>query len=104
MVKTQYFYLYLFMDVFSRKIVGFDVFSCELAEHAAAVVTKAYQAEKLKKGDVTLHSDNGSPMKGITMLATLQVLGVIPSFSRPSVSDDNPFSEALFRLYEDLSG
>ena len=44
-----------------------------------------------------LHSDNGSPMKGATMLATLQRLGVMPSFSRPSVSDDNPFSEALFR-------
>lgn len=96
-IKGKYFYLYLFMDIFSRKIVGFDVFGCELAEHAAAVVTKAYHAEELKKGDVILHSDNGSPMKGITMLATLQVLGVIPSFSRPSVSDDNPFSEALFR-------
>ncbi len=44
-----------------------------------------------------LHSDNGSPMKGATMLATLQKLGVVPSFSRPSVSDDNPYSESLFR-------
>jgi transposase InsO family protein len=46
---------------------------------------------------LVLHSDNGSPMKGSTMLATLQRLGVVPSFSRPHVSDDNPFSEALFR-------
>ena len=44
-----------------------------------------------------MHSDNGGPMKGATMLATLQRLGVIPSFSRPAVSDDNPFSEALFK-------
>jgi putative transposase len=44
-----------------------------------------------------LHADNGSPMKGATMLTTLQGLGVVPSFSRPSVSDDNPFSESLFR-------
>jgi transposase InsO family protein len=44
-----------------------------------------------------LHSDNGSPMKGSTMLATLQHLGVMPSFSRPGVSNDNPFSESLFR-------
>lgn len=46
---------------------------------------------------LVLHSDNGGPMKGSTMLATLQRLGVVPSFSRPGVSDDNPFSEALFR-------
>ncbi len=44
-----------------------------------------------------LHADNGSPMKGATMLATLERLGGIPSFSRPAVSDDNPFSESLFR-------
>lgn len=36
-------------------------------------------------------------MKGATMLATMQRLGVMPSFSRPSVSNDNPFSESLFR-------
>ncbi len=47
--------------------------------------------------EFTLHSDNGGPMKGATMLATLKRLGVIPSFSRPSVSDDNPFSESLFK-------
>jgi hypothetical protein len=46
---------------------------------------------------VVLHSDNGGPMKGATMLATLQRLGVVPSFSRPGVSDDNPYIEALFR-------
>ncbi len=46
---------------------------------------------------IVLHSDNGGPMKGSTMLATLQRLGVVPSFSRPSVSDDNPYSEALFQ-------
>ncbi len=44
-----------------------------------------------------MHADNGGPVKGATMLATLQKLGVVPSFSRPSVSDDNPYSEALFR-------
>ena len=47
--------------------------------------------------EVVLHSDNGSPMKGATMLATMQKLGVVPSFSRPSVSNDNPFSESLFK-------
>ena len=53
--------------------------------------------EKIQPGQVVLHSDNGSPMKGATMLATLQRLGVVPSFSRPSVSNDNPYSESLFK-------
>ena len=53
--------------------------------------------ENIPPNQVVLHSDNGSPMKGATMLATLQSLGVMPSFSRPSVSNDNPFSESLFK-------
>lgn len=96
-IRGKYFYLYLFLDIFSRKIVGFDMFDAESAEHAAYVVTNAYISEGLKEGDVTLHSDNGGPMKGATMLATLQKLGIMPSFSRPSVSDDNPYSESLFK-------
>jgi putative transposase len=96
-IRGQYFYLYLFLDIFSRKIVGFDVYESESAEHAAYVVSNAYVAEGLREGDIILHSDNGSPMKGSTMLATLQKLGIVPSFSRPSVSDDNPFSESLFK-------
>lgn len=96
-ILGMFFYLYLFLDIFSRKIVGYHVFEKESAEYAAMVVAKAYLAEDLRAGDVTLHSDNGGPMKGSTMLAMLQKLGVMPSFSRPSVSDDNPFSESLFR-------
>jgi putative transposase len=96
-IRGQYFYLYLFLDIFSRKIVGFNVFDEQNAEHASCVVSNAYLAENLRAGDVTLHSDNGGPMKGSTMLATLQMLGISPSFSRPSVSDDNPFSESLFK-------
>jgi putative transposase len=93
-IRGKYFYLYLFLDVFSRKIVGFDVFDQESAEHASSVVTNAYIAERLQEGDVTLHADNGGPMKGSTMLATLQKLGIMPSFSRPSVSNDNPLCGA----------
>ena len=96
-IRGKYFYLYMFLDIFSRKIVGFNVFEEQTTEHASLVVTNAYTAEGIQAGDVTLHSDNGSPMKGATMLATLQMLGIAPSFSRPSVSDDNPFSESLFK-------
>jgi transposase InsO family protein len=96
-VKGLFFYLYLVMDVYSRKIVGWEVFDTESAEQAAVVFHKAHLREGIGDQSLVLHSDNGSPMKGATMLATLQRLGVMPSFSRPSVSDDNPFSEALFK-------
>lgn len=96
-LKGRFFYLYLIMDVFSRKIVGWEVFETESAEQAAQVFHKAHLREGIRAQSLTLHSDNGSPMKGATMLSTLQRLGVMPSFSRPSVSDDNPFSEALFK-------
>lgn len=96
-IVGMFFRLYLIMDVYSRKIVGWEVHESELAEHASVLIHKACLAEGIAGKDLVLHSDNGSPMKGATMLATLQRLGVIPSFSRPSVSDDNPYSEALFR-------
>ena len=96
-IKGKFYYLYLIMDVFSRKIVGWEVYEHESADHAASVFRKAHLREGVRAGSLVLHSDNGSPMKGATMLATLQNLGVVPSFSRPSVSNDNPFSEALFK-------
>jgi putative transposase len=96
-IAGRFFYLYLIMDVYSRKIVGWQVYERESAEYASDVLEASCQEEGVKKNQVTLHSDNGSPMKGATMLATLQRLGVIPSFSRPGVSNDNPYSEALFR-------
>lgn len=96
-IKGRFFYLYLILDVFSRAIVGWEVFERECAEHAATVVRKAHLREGVREKDLVLHSDNGAPMKGATMLATLQRLGVVPSFSRPSTSNDNPFSEALFK-------
>lgn len=96
-VRGVYFYLYLFMDIYSRKIVGWQVYDEESTILAAEVVRDICTREKIQAGQVVLHSDNGSPMKGATMLATLQRLGVVPSFSRPSVSNDNPYSESLFK-------
>ena len=72
------------------------MFEEESSALAANLLVDICLREKIKQQQVTLHSDNGSPMKGTTMLATLQQLGVIPSFSRPSVSNDNPYSESLF--------
>jgi len=95
-IRGMFFYLYLILDVWSRKILGAKVYAEEDMAHAAALFEQTCLDNDLGS-DVVLHSDNGGPMKGSTMLATLQRLGVIPSFSRPRVSDDNPYSEALFR-------
>lgn len=96
-VKGIYVYLYLVLDIYSRKIVGWQVHNQELSVLAADVMVDICLREGVTHGQVTLHSDNGGPMKGATMLATLQELGVVPSFSRPSVSNDNPYSESLFK-------
>jgi transposase InsO family protein len=96
-IRGQYFYLYLFMDVFSRKIVGWQVYAEESSAQASEVLKDICAREAIRPGQVILHSDNGGPMKGATMLATLQALGVMPSLSRPAVSNDNPFSESLFK-------
>jgi putative transposase len=96
-VMGMYFYLYLVVDVWSRKIVGWEVHVEESSDLAGALMERICQEMGVDPKGLVLHSDNGGPMKGSTMLATLQRLGVVPSFSRPHVSDDNPFSEALFR-------
>lgn len=96
-VKGQYFYWYMVLDVFSRKIVAHEVHVAESADLAALLMRKASLAEGLAGRPLVLHSDNGSPMKGATMLATLEQLGVAASFSRPRVSNDNPYAESLFR-------
>jgi putative transposase len=96
-VRGTFYFLYLIMDVFSRFIVGWSVEEVESAEHAAALITQTCSKQRVARDQVTLHSDNGGPMKGATMLSTMQWLGVASSFSRPSVSDDNPFSESLFK-------
>ena len=96
-VRGVFFYLYLIMDIWSRKIVGFEVYDVEAAELSASVFTATCHAERVDPDSLVLHSDNGGPMKGATMLVTLERLGVLASFSRPGVSNDNAFSESLFR-------
>ena len=94
-IKGQFLYLYLFEDIWSRLIVAWEVHAYESGEVASEIM-KGLHREQCLQG-VHLHSDNGSPMKSATMLATLQKLGVSPSFSRPQVSNDNPYPESLFR-------
>jgi len=93
----SHFYLYLFLDLFSRKVVGWQIYDDESSDLAAELMRDICQREAIQPAQVVLHSDNGASMKGATMLATLQSLGVIPSFSRPAVSNDNPYSESMFK-------
>jgi putative transposase len=95
-VRGTFFYLYMVVDIFSRRIVGWAVHEEESSALAATLIERAWLASGSPKG-LKLHSDNGGPMKGCTLLSMLQSLGMSASFSRPRVSDDNPYSEALFR-------
>ena len=95
--KGIFFYLYLIMDVYSRKIVGWDVHYEDNAENASVLAEITCMLEGIEEGQVIIHSDNGPSQKGATMLGTLERLGVAASFSRPSVSNDNPYSESLFK-------
>jgi transposase InsO family protein len=96
-LRGAYFFLYLVVDVWSRKIVGWSIERQESAQRASELIWRTCEQSGIDPQGLVLHSDNGTPMKGATMLATLQWLGVVPSFSRPHVKDDNPYSEALFR-------
>ncbi|MBK7300248.1 MAG: transposase [Moraxellaceae bacterium] len=89
-------FLVCVLDVFSRYIVGWQVYAEESSQHASDLMKDICWRENIQPNQVTLHSDNGSPMKGSTMLATLQALGIAKSFSRPAVSNDNPFAESVF--------
>lgn len=96
-VRGRFLRLYLVMDVWSRRIVGWKVATRESPEVASELIQETCRDGNVEPRGLVLHSDNGAPMRGSTMLSTLQWLGIVPSFSRPHVSDDNPYSEALFR-------
>lgn len=96
-VRGQFYYLYLFEDIYSRKIVGYEVHEQECGERAAELVQRCMLREQCFNKPLVLHSDNGAPMKAQTMRVKLEELGVQSSYSRPRVSNDNPYSESLFR-------
>ena len=92
-----HYYLYLFIDIFSRKIVGADVYDSENGTDAAELLQRSVWAEKCVGKDLVLHSDNGAPMKSFTLREKMYDLGIVTSRSRPRVSNDNPYSESMFK-------
>jgi putative transposase len=98
-IQGRWFYFYMILDIYSRKIVGFEVHATDSADHAAHLARRAVLAEGMHATPMkpVLHGDNGATLKATTVLAMLNWLGIKPSYSRPRVSDDNPYAEALFR-------
>ena len=98
-VGGRWFYLYLILDLYSRKVVGWEVHDADDSDHAAHLVRRTALAEGIAAlvAKPVLHGDNGATLKATTVLAMLYWLGVKPSYSRPRVSDDNAYAEALIR-------
>jgi len=103
-LNGAFFYLYMFVDIWSRKIMAWEIHLSESKDEAARMFEMACVVNDVQKGFLSLHSDNGGPMKSVNMLSMMQKLGVTPSYSRPHVSDDNPYSESLFKTLKYLPG
>jgi putative transposase len=96
-VKFVYLYLYVIMDIYSRFVVGWMLAQYENGAYARRLIEETYDKWGVSPNQLVLHSDRGSPMKSKTVAQLLSDLDVDPSFSRPHVSDDNPFSESQFK-------
>lgn len=95
--KWTYFYLYVLLDVFSRYVVGWMLAHRESAQLAERLIAQTCERQGIERGQLTLHSDRGSSMTSKPVALLLADLGVTKTHSRPHVSNDNPFSESLFR-------
>jgi len=95
--KWTYFYLYVLMDIFSRYVVGWMVASCEAAQLARVLIADACERQCIQEGQLTIHADRGGPMIAKSTTLLFADLGIVKSHSRPHVSNDNPFSEGLFK-------
>ena len=95
--KWTYYYLYKIMDVYSRVVVGWMVAYRESAELAGRLINETCLRQNIKRDQLTLHADRGSSMKSIAVGQLLADLGVTKTHSRPHVSNDNPYSESVFK-------
>lgn len=96
-VRGMFFFLFAVIDLYSRKMVAWEVHATETGDQAADLIEKARWRERLHGVPEILHADNGAAQRSFTLRAKLRELGIEPSYSRPSVSDDNPFIESWFR-------
>lgn len=95
--KWRYFYLYVIIDIYSRRVVGWCVADSESAVRFKALFDDAIRKHRVTPGQLTLHADRGGPMKAKATALLLSDLGVTRSHNRPHTSNDNPFSESHFK-------
>ena len=95
--KWRYFYLYVILDIFSRRVVGWCVADAESAVLFKPLFDDAIAKHNVPPGQLTLHADRGGPMKAKATALLLADLGVTRSHNRPHTSNDNPFSESHFK-------
>jgi putative transposase len=95
--KWSYFYLYVIIDIFTRRVVAFQVADTESVALFKPLFLDAVQKHAVPPGQLTLHADRGPTMKAKATALLLADLGVTKSNSRPYTSNDNPFSESLFK-------
>ncbi len=95
--KWSYFYLYVILDIFSRRVVGWCIADAETATLFKPLFEEAMQNHAVSPGQLTLHADRGGPMKAKATAFLLADLGVTRSHNRPHTSNDNPFSESHFK-------
>lgn len=92
-----FYYVFAIVDICSRYVVHADVFDSESAENSVKFLEDAIKKHHIKPRALVLHSDNGAAMKAASTLALLARYEVESSRSRPRVSNDNPYSESLFK-------
>ena len=95
--KWKYLYLYVVLDIFSRAVVGWLVADTETAALGRRLIDETLSKHDVKPGTLVLHADRGAQMTSKTLAQLLVELDVERSFSRPQVSNDNPFSESAFK-------
>ena len=95
--KWTYYYLYVILDIFSRYVVGWMVAHRELATLAKKLIEETIKKQSIQPGQLLIHADRGSSMTSKPVAFLLADLGVTKSHSRPSVSNDNPYSESQFK-------
>ena len=95
--KWSYFYLYVILDIYSRRVVGWCVVDSESAALFKTLFDETLTKHDVIPGQLTLHADRGGPMKAKATAFLLSDLGVTRSHNRPHVSNDNPFSESHFK-------
>ena len=102
LVTGIWYYAYVIIDLYDRSVINWAIYENESDEHS----TQLFKDACIKHGcsPQFVHSDNGNPMKGVTLVGLFYQLGIVPSYSRPRVSDDNPFIESFFKTLKYKSG